>query len=450
MVWILIFTGSISTVLYGLNFRLIPFLGRLGLVDPRKGPPAVYPSLFLMLFALYLIALVSILKKRSNAPSPYLILGFALLFRTSLFFMPQVLSSDIYRYVWDGRVQAAGINPYAHPPSAEELAFLRDEQIFPFINRKWAPTIYPPGAQILFAGIYALFPDSVAGLKFIILLFDLFTIALLLRILKKAGMDPHRVLLYAWSPLVLFELAGSGHLEALMLPFVLVALLARTEGKPVLAGGALGVATLIKLYPAALLPALWKRRDLRFPLAFGITVLLGYAPYFVGAGTKVVGFLPYYVQPWEDFNVGLRDFLGSALAPFIPSARWVSMLLLLACLLFVAMRLILQEQSADFFWRGYHMAGAYLLFLPISFHPWYLVWLLPFLSLYPSWGWLYLSGSLSLSYLAYIHDPPIVPLGIRLVEFLPLFLLLLAQFVRHHHTEVCSGKVMALTMEKPR
>ncbi|MFN3476598.1 MAG: glycosyltransferase 87 family protein, partial [Candidatus Methylomirabilales bacterium] len=328
MVWILTITGSISAALYGLNFRLIPFLGQLGLVDPRKGPPAAYPFLFLILFALYLLALVSILKKRSNTSFLGLILGFALLFRVSLLFMPQVLSSDIYRYIWDGRVQRAGINPYAYPPSAEALAFLRDEQIFPLINRPWAPTIYPPGAQILFAGISTLFPDSITGLKFIMLLFDLLTIALLLRILKKAGMDPHRVLLYAWSPLVLFELAGSGHLEALMLPFVLVALLARMEGKVILAGGALGAATLIKLYPAILFPALWKRRDLHFPLAFGTTVLLGYAPYFVGAGTKVVGFLPSYIQPWEDFNVGLRDFLSSALAPFIPSARWISMLIL--------------------------------------------------------------------------------------------------------------------------
>lgn len=234
--------------------------------------------------------------ERSSTSSLGLILGFAILFRAILFFMPQVLSSDIfYRYVWDGRVQSAGINPYAFPLAADALRFLRDERIFPLINRQWAPTVYPPGAQILFAGIYRLFPDSLAGPKFIMLCFDLATIALIVRLLKRAEMDPDRVLLYAWSPLALFELAGSGHLEALMLPFVLLALLARTKGRSILAGWALGAAALIKLYPAVLFPALYQRRDIRFPLAFGLAVLLGYAPYVAGVGSKVIGFLPGYI-----------------------------------------------------------------------------------------------------------------------------------------------------------
>src|SRR5574337_315731 len=216
MIWLLTGTGLASAILYGLNFRVIPLLSRIGLVDPKTDPLAAYPSLCVALFCLYLLALVSILRKRSRSSSLGVILGFAILFRTTLLFMPQVLSSDIYRYLWDGRVQSAGINPYAFLPEADALRFLRDEQIFPLINRQWAPTIYPPGAQIFFAGTYRLFPDSIVGLKFIMLCFDLATIALIVRLLKRAEIDPDRVLLYAWSPLVLFELVGSGHLEALM------------------------------------------------------------------------------------------------------------------------------------------------------------------------------------------------------------------------------------------
>ncbi len=402
MIWILTGTGVASAILYGLNFRIIPLLSRVGLVDPKTDPLAAYPSLCVALFCLYLLALVSILKKRSRSSSLGVILGFAILFRTTLLFMPQVLSSDIYRYVWDGRVQSAGINPYAFPPAADALGFLRDERIFPFINRQWAPTIYPPGAQILFAGMYQLFPDSIVGLKFIMLCFDLATIALIVQLLKRAGIDPDRVLLYAWSPLVLFELAGSGHLEALMLPFVLLALLARTKGRAALAGGALGVATLIKLYPAVLFPALYQRRDFRFPLAFGLAILLGYAPYVAGAGIRVIGFLPDYIQPLEDFNVGLRFFLSLAMAPFVTSPRILSMLLLATCLLLFALRLILKEDQLDPYRKGYLVAGAYMLLLPTSFHPWYLVWLLPFLCLFPSWGWLYLSGHLAL--LSYVYQ----------------------------------------------
>ena len=434
MLWILISTGVTSAILYGLNFRIIPLLSRVGLVDQRSDPLTAYPFLCIALFSLYLLALVSILRKRSRSSSLGLILGFAMLFRATLFFMPQVLSSDIYRYVWDGRVQSAGINPYVLPPAADALRFLRDERIFPFINRQWASTIYPPGAQILFAGIYRLFPDSIAGLKFIMVFCDLATIALIVQLLKRARMDPDRVLLYAWSPLVLFELAGSGHLEALMLPFVLLALLARTKGRSILAGGALGIATLMKLYPAVLFPALYQRRDIRFPLAFSLTILLGYAPYVAGAGIQVAGFLPGYLLPSEDFNVGLRYFLGLALASFVASPRILSMLLLAIVLLLFAIRLILNEKPVDPVWKAYLMAGAYMLLLPTSFHPWYLVWLLPFLCLYPSWGWLYLSGAISLSYLTYSNDHFDFPLTIRLVEFLPLYLLLLGQAGWHRWT----------------
>lgn len=434
MFWILTGTGLASAIVYGLNFRIISLLSRVGLVDPKTDPLAAYPSLCVALFCFYLLALVSILRKRSRSSSLGVILGFAILFRTILLFMPQVLSSDIYRYVWDGRVQSVGINPYAFPPAADALGFLRDERIFPLINRPWASTIYPPGAQILFAGMYQLFPDSIVGLKFIMLCFDLTTIALIVRLLKRAEIDPDRVLLYAWSPLVLFELAGSGHLEALMLPFVLLALLARAKGRSVLAGAALGVATLMKLYPAVLFPALYQRRDIRFPIAFGLTVLLGYVPYVAGAGIKVIGFLPGYIQPPEDFNVGLRYFLSLALAPFAASPRLPSMLLLATCLPLFALRLILKEEALDPYRKGYLMAGAYMLLLPTSFHPWYLVWLLPFLCLFPSWGWLYLSAAISLSYLTYTNEHFDFPLTLRFVEFLPLYLLLALQALWHRRT----------------
>ncbi|MGB4781355.1 glycosyltransferase family 87 protein [Candidatus Methylomirabilis sp.] len=435
MIWILTGTGLASAILYGLNFRIIPLLSRVGLVDSKTDPLAAYPFLCVALFCLYLLALVSILRKRSKTSSLGLILGFAILFRAILlFFMPQVLSTDIYRYVWDGRVQSAGINPYAFPPAADALRFLRDEQIFPLINRQWAPTIYPPGAQVLFAGVYQLFPDSIVGMKFILLCFDLATIALIVRLLKRTEIDPDRVLLYAWSPLALFELAGSGHLDALMLPFVLLALAARTKGRAILAGGALGVATLIKLYPAVLFSALYQRRDFRFPLAFGLVVLLGYAPYVAGAGIKVIGFLPGYIQPLEDFNVGLRYFLSLAMAPFVTSVRTLSMFLLATCLLLFALRLILKEDQLDLYRKGYLMAGAYLLLLPTSFHPWYLVWLLPFLCLFPSWGWLYLSAAISLSYLTYTNEYFDFPLTLRFAEFLPLYFLLLLQALWHRRT----------------
>lgn len=440
--------GSVSTLLYLLNFRLAPFLEHLGIIDPKQGAVAVYPYLFFLLFAFYGLALATVLKKPSGPPLLGLILGFAILFRVALLSSPPVLSSDMYRYIWDGRVQVAGINPYLYPPSAHELIPLRDQEIFPHINRQEAPTIYPPGAQTLFALIATIVPDNITALKAIIILFDIGTILLILRVLKKTGVRQDRVLLYAWSPLVIFELTGSGHLEALMLPFVLLALLARMDNKSVLAGTALGIAALIKLYPAFLFPALYKRRDRGFPLAFGATILLGYLPYLYGAGGKVLGFLPSYFGPWEDFNVGLRHFLTLALAPLTASPRLVAMVFLTALLAAVAVYIGRQGRGEEFLWRGYLMVSAYLLLLPTSFHPWYLIWILPFLCLYPSWGWLYLSGAITLSYLKYIETSPGVAFGIRLLEFVPLYVLLGVQAVRHRHPEAGPGKTMTLMVEK--
>jgi hypothetical protein len=387
---------------------------------------ATYLRVFFPLFGLYMLAVVGIFWKRPGSSSCLLLLvGFAVVFRLIVLFSPLVLSSDLYRYVWDGRVQRAGINPYRYPPEAEALAALRDTAFYPQIIRPVLTTIYPPAAQMLFALMTAVVPDSIRGMKAFMVLADLITIGVLIRLLQTHGSDPERVVLYAWSPLVVFEFAGSGHVDALMLPCLLLALQARLAVRPGWAGVWLGLATLIKLYPAVLFPALYSRQDRRFPCGFSATLVLGYLPYVVGVGTGVFGYLPGYFGPWEDFNGGLRYFLTLALSPLMASARSTALGLCAILLLLVA--LIVIRRNTHYIQRASTMISAYLLLVPTTFHPWYVIWLLPCLCFYPSWGWLYLSGALSLSYLAYLQSYPIVPLGIHLLEFLLLYILLLAQ-----------------------
>jgi len=438
---ILIGVGTLSGILYALNFRLAPLFDRLGLTAREGHLLGPYPFLYLTLFALYGVASAAVFRRRPGPSCLGLVVGFAVLFRVALLLAPLALSDDLYRYIWDGRVQRAGINPYLYPPSSPELTPLRDGHIYPRINRPESPTIYPPGAQMLFALIATLFPDSITAMKSIMILFDLGSIILIIALLKKRGIDPDRVLLYAWSPLVLFELAGSGHLEAAMLPFVLLALLAGVEGRSGLAGAALGTATLIKFYPVALFPALYRRGDRVFPLVLAATILAGYLPYLIGTGGNVLGFLPGYFAVEEDFNVGLRDVLVFLLGPFTASARPAAILIVTALLGGVALTLARRWNDGDVLWRGYLMVSAYLLLLPTSFHPWYLIWILPFLCLFPTWGWLYLSGAIALSYVKYLQDPEVLPLSIRLVEFVPLVALLAFQAARHRRasTEPTTG-----------
>jgi len=419
-VLLLLAVGSLSTLLYMQEFTI-----------------ATYLRVFVPLFGLYGLAVGLIFwKPPGSSSSLVLLVGFAVVFRLLVLFSPLVLSSDLYRYVWDGRVQRAGVNPYRYPPEAEALAALRDTAIHPHINRPELTTIYPPAAQMLFALITTVVPDSVRGMKAAMVFADLLTIAVLIRLLKTHGHDPERVALYAWSPLVVFEFAGSGHVDALMLPFLLLALQARLAARPGLAGVSLGLATLIKLYPAVLLPALYSRQDRRLPLGFGATLVLGYLPYVVGAGMRVLGYLPGYFGPWEDFNGGLRYFLTLALSLLTASARSIALGLCAILLLLVALVVIRRASVDHYIQRASTMISAYLLLVPTTLHPWYVIWLLPCLCFHPSWGWLYLSGAIALSYLAYTQDYFMVPIGIHVLEFLPLNILLLAQRVRQHTLHV--------------
>ena len=118
---------------------------------------------------------------------------------------PPPLSSDIYRYIWDGRVQEAGVNPYLYVPADSRLAALRDDYIYPNINRReYAHTIYPPVAQAFFF-IVARVTQSVPGFKSVLMLVDLVTIGLVAATLRVIGQPAERVIAYALHPLPIFE-----------------------------------------------------------------------------------------------------------------------------------------------------------------------------------------------------------------------------------------------------
>jgi hypothetical protein len=411
--------GALSLLGYALGFPWVPGAG--------PEPLVAFVALSLGLFLLYLLAAWVVVRRRSaDRVLLGLILGFGFLFRLVLLPSPVVLSSDLYRYLWDGRVQRAGINPYQYPPAAEALAPLRDPAVFPHINRPDKPTIYPPGAQVLFAALTAIASDSILGWRLFLLGCEVVTAVLLLGLLRRMGVPPSGVLLYAWAPLAVFEGVQAGHVDAALLPALLLALRWRQEGRGVPAGAALGLAVLLKLYPAVLLLAWWRRGEWRFPAACAGVVAAGYLPYLAGAGSGVTGFLPEYFGSAEDFNVGLRFFLSQGIGLGGEVARGVVMLLLFG-LLAVVLLLIARRRTEDFagiFGAAMGAAAAYLLLVPTAMHPWYVLWILPFVAVQPSAAWLYFSGAVVLSYLKYAWEPAGLPLWVRAVEFLPLYGLL--------------------------
>lgn len=392
---------------------------------------------FTGLFIFYLAATWLVLRRAGDdRPGLALVLGFGLLFRLAVLPTPVVLSSDVYRYLWDGRVQRAAISPYRYPPAAPELAALREDSVFPNINRPAKPTVYPPGAEALFAAVTALAPDSLMGWRVFLLGCDVVTAALLLRLLRRMGRPAGAVIVWAWAPLAVFEGIQAAHVEPALLPFLLLALLWRQEGRMASAGAALGAAVLVKLYPVVLLGAWWRRGEWRFPLACLGVVAAGYLPHAVPVGLGVLGFLPEYFSSAEDFNVGLRWFVtegiglgGQGVAREV--ARGVAMLGLFGLLAGVLLRIPrgLDEGAHGIFAAGFAGVAAYLLLVPTALHPWYVLWILPFLAVAISPGWLWLTGAVVLSYLTYVGSSAL-PLWARALEFFPLYALLAWAYVR--------------------
>jgi alpha-1,6-mannosyltransferase len=204
-------------------------------------------------------------------------------------------STDIYRYVWDGRVQAAGINPYRYIPADPALAHLRDEAIYPGINRReYAPTIYPPTAQMVYWAATRL-GETVTMMKLAMLGFEALLVWAILQLLAARGLPGPLVLIYAWHPLAIWEVAGSGHIDIVAAAFMMLAILAAQRGRQAAAGAALALAVLAKFLPLVIAPALWRRWHWKMPVAMAVMGAALYLPY-LSVGTKVFGFLGGYAD----------------------------------------------------------------------------------------------------------------------------------------------------------
>jgi len=260
----------------------------------------------------YLLAVRVVLRERLPRSALWTILGVAVLMRAALLPAPPFLSSDIYRYVWDGQVQAAGINPYRYIPADPALEALRDPAVYPLINRKdYARTIYPPAAQMVFAAVGHI-SRSVTGMKLAMLGFEALGVLAMLAILRGAGLPPARILIYAWNPLALWSFACDGHVDAVAVGLLGLALLARTRRRYGLAGALLGAATLVKVLPVAVAPAFVRGGRLRQPMLVGAAVIgILYLPY-LAAGADVLGFAGSYGAE-EGYDVGTGYWLLAGL-----------------------------------------------------------------------------------------------------------------------------------------
>ena len=236
------------------------------------------------------IAATDVAERAPQRQALWLIFALAIVLRAYVLLFDPLLSSDIYRYVWDGRVQAAGINPYRYFPVDQALAFLRDEAIFPHINRAdTAVTIYPPVAQIFFLLVTRI-GENVTVMRLALVGCEAVTVAMIMLLLRRMERPVTRVVAYLWHPLPLWEIANSGHVDALMVALMMLGLWIALTGYAFRGAVVIAFSVLVKPYVAPVLAGIWRPWDFKMPLIVIAVVALCYVPY-LSVGTGVLGFL---------------------------------------------------------------------------------------------------------------------------------------------------------------
>ncbi len=306
-------------------------------VRPSVNPARVRPLPLIALGWIAFLTAAWLLRKVRVRTAVALILLGGIAIQIAAVSAPPQLSDDLYRYIWDGRVQAAGIDPYAYVPTARELTGLRDEFLWhpgadhclsqayvnahpaadlvagcTLINRPAVPTIYPPVAEAYFLGVHYLprADDSTTPIQACTALVAVVTTVLLLFGLRRLGRDVRMAALWAWCPTVALEAGNSAHVDVVAVGIAAAALLvlatarART-GRTVLGGVLLGLAIATKVTPVLTVPAVLRRRWMTVALAAGSAFVAVYIPHVLAVGSKVIGFLPGYLQQ-EGYTNGTR------------------------------------------------------------------------------------------------------------------------------------------------
>jgi len=353
--------------LYGLGVILLISLVICSQNFSRRGElPFIVP---LSIAGIAYLLAIRELFSASEFPRRVIFFGLALaaLWHFQFLRMSPGLDDDVHRYVWDGRVQRLGYNPYILIPNDPSLAGLHTSETRT-LNNSEVPSPYPPGAQLFFRAVTAIH-ESTFALRVAFLLCDLAIVFVLLDILRRTRQGEHWVLAYAWHPLLAVEVAGSGHIDIVGALLLLVSASALLRRWRAVATVTFGLAVAMKFLPIVLLPLYWKRVRVRDGALAVLAVGLFYVPFF-NHGRIPLGSLGTYVQRFR-FNDPVFATLERVAAPQIV----VGLAVLAGFLIAIWMRRRSAELSADSF--AWPMAAS-LMCAPVVY-PWYLLWLMPFL-----------------------------------------------------------------------
>lgn len=438
----------IGLLLIGLHFILASISPQFAYgLDLIEKPVLSFVVLELLACALFFVAVWSLRGLPDSKTSLLWVIVVGIVLRAVMLTSTPILEDDFYRYLWDGAVVANGMNPYIYAPEAvvkdadeqsipPRLKKLAEESspIIERINHPTLSTIYPPVAQAAFALAYRIRAWDMIAWRAVLFFFDGITLLFVIALLRQLNLPEVWSLLYWWNPLLIKEIFNSGHMDVIVLPFVLGALFFTIRRKSLWAVGSLALAVGAKIWPVVLLPLVLRplfsdtRRLVQASGLFLFIILALFYPVLISSLGSDSGFVAYS-QRWEMndalfmFLVWISEFLVSG------SGQFAARIFSLGVLVFWVAWLVRSDptDSADFCRRFLLIVAALFLLGPAQF-PWYYVWLLPFLAIQPRFSLLLLTAMLPLYYLRFFFDARnyvgIFDSGIVWLEYIPVWYLL--------------------------
>ena len=452
---------------------LLSLIFYLGLTDLSKEfnwgegyserPILEYLVIYFSLFALYILACLSVFKSNWTQKTFWTLIVFGLLFRSAMLPSQQIQEDDVYRYLWDGKVFAHGINPFKFAPNEinrykslriqepayfnshyeendqNELAILNDlkwenEIALRFmerINHPGVPTIYPPLAQYVFCLSQQINPDSLLTLRIIFLVFDLMGMLFIVLILRALNLNQNFSLVYFWSPLIIKETYNSTHLDIIGISCLCASIYFLIRKCMMRSIFFLALSVLGKFYSVVLLPFYLQRswllaREngkrgaavLAFHLILFCAIITVFYLPFIDIGERVFEGLKTYSVSWQSNDslfaillYFLKDILRLGIDAEIPIfsnsmllAKSIMALVFLGTASYMLVRQIPSTDSPKEWARNLFVVMVLVFLISPVQNPWYLCWTVPFLCLFHSKSLILLTGLIGLYYLDFYFD----------------------------------------------
>ena len=370
----------------------------------------------------------------------FALVGLGVILRIAFINFTPVGSDDVYRYMWDGRVQDAGINPYMYTPVDHVLDFLHTDILPKKLNYADMKTIYFPLSQWLFYTGYKISGENVWGYKLLLLFFEMLTFFAIFLLLKKLDLPKKFILLYALCPLPIIHFAIDAHLDGFGLPILLFAIYFYIGNKKILAYIFLGLSLTIKPIGLLFIPIFFltekrwsnKIKSVVIPmLAFSIQ------------------FIPYIIHtnPFEAFIIYSKNWtFNGVVFDAIDSFMHFNAKTRIICAIFLGMFLLpLYLSKRSMKEKIYYSVLLLMIFSPVV-HPWYIAWLVILLPIIPRWSGVVYAATSSLTAFTVLHyqlygvwnEYPLVVI----FEYLPVVVLMILELTKDDYHNL---KIIPLT-----